>query len=450
MAGQMAAAGLCAPCAVLLHMQLEDGRWRLRLQAGGRLAPQVRRKLYGPHTEASRGDPGLLWESRAGEHRRVAKDQAILVAAQLCQRGFALLAEVAPQPSGGEATHVFYPRLAIECPSEVENLKDEAGTPDPAVLRVASRRRGEGESGPLRVKVAGLKASAGFERRLRERAPWLWCLEGAPERLTLLVGGVEALCTAIAASGHCLSAAVGDMRIFKRRPTQGPCPLHCGFGSDSQPCSATTHDEGAASLCSGLCANLAGIQSPQATKALGAEPWQWIESCGEEQEPQILGVEDVGAGTPKAAKHIRISCPGVVSEDDIDIESIPNGVSVRIEARKSTFKHEFQFDYRTEGHLTLCEDECSLERGVLLLSLRRSPQRRLRLGSLRGAAPAPLQAQEEREGMEVFPQGMEVFPLTPTVSEAGSSSTSSSPSSGWYFLPELRGTLVRRGLEIAP
>jgi len=197
-------------------------------------------------------------------------------------------------------------------------------------------------------------------------------------------------------------------------------------------------------LCSGLCTEVLQLQRPEAARA---RPWQVIRSPSEDLQPQVVGIEDVDQDTPKAAKHIRIRCPSNVAEEIIDIESIPNGVAVSIggAARVPSFKREFQFDYRTEGQLTLCEDECSFQNGVLLLSLRRLPQRRLRLGSLRGAAPAPMEAQEEEEV-----EALEVFPMTPTLSEAGSSSTPSSPSSDWYFVPEVRGTLLRRGLESPP
>ena len=68
---------------------------------------------------------------------------------------------------------------------------------------------------------------------------------------------------------------------------------------------------------------------------------------------------------------------------DIDIGGLPNGVRVRMERSEAgtlqTMDREFHCDYQNDGCFELRMDECSLERGVLELVLRRTPPQRVKL-----------------------------------------------------------------------
>eukprot|EP00435_Cladocopium_sp_Y103_P026848 s1653_g6.t1 len=96
---------------------------------------------------------------------------------------------------------------------------------------------------------------------------------------------------------------------------------------------------------------------------------------------------------------IRIECPGVV-DDDIEYEELANGVKVTINKKPPIEEHavqpvepirqhhgvwerDFLFD-PTEGRFELCDDEATLENGVLTMVLKKAMQpRKGRLGKAR-------------------------------------------------------------------
>jgi len=101
----------------------------------------------------------------------------------------------------------------------------------------------------------------------------------------------------------------------------------------------------------------------------------------------LVSVEDRALGSANASKLIRIIAPGV-SEDEITIDVLPNGARVSImsssasesslDLARAHFQQDFLFDVRADGILELREDECSLDRGILLLVLRHAPPRQMR------------------------------------------------------------------------
>lgn len=82
---------------------------------------------------------------------------------------------------------------------------------------------------------------------------------------------------------------------------------------------------------------------------------------------------------------IRIECPGVEAER-IELEPLPNGVSVRINtshlsSSQQEFEQKFRFNDDEEGILEFRHEEVSYENGVLLLVLRPLACQKMKLRS---------------------------------------------------------------------
>jgi HSP20 family molecular chaperone IbpA len=148
---------------------------------------------------------------------------------------------------------------------------------------------------------------------------------------------------------------------------------------------------------------------------------------------------DVCAGKSgeRTAKHIRISCPGV-DVDQINIETISNGVSVEIyktdtnEGAEPIYRRDFQYHHRL-GLFELDTELCTLENGILMLVLKCSPRPKLRLRRTDKAALTRID--ENEDDQVVQPLGK---PYCSAMSPSPSQDSLSTISSEWV-VPSVSG-----------
>jgi len=149
----------------------------------------------------------------------------------------------------------------------------------------------------------------------------------------------------------------------------------------------------------------------------------------------LVSVEDRALGSVDASKLIRIIAPGV-SEDEISIHVLPNGARVSImgsfacesslDLTRAPFQQDFLFDVRVDGILELREDECSLDRGVLLLVLRHAPPRQMRwragvgLNTSKQFSEAHTVTPGLSASLCTSDSSPQFFAMTPATSECGS------------------------------
>lgn len=150
----------------------------------------------------------------------------------------------------------------------------------------------------------------------------------------------------------------------------------------------------------------------------------------------LVSVEDCALGSGDVRKIIRIIAPGV-GEDEISVDVLPNGARVSIIGSSSAqsllgstrapFQQDFLFDVRVDGILELREDECHLDKGILLLVLRQTPPRQIRVG-LAASKHFP-ESRMETAGLSASVStcgsSPQFFSMTPAMSECGSWPTQS-------------------------
>lgn len=155
----------------------------------------------------------------------------------------------------------------------------------------------------------------------------------------------------------------------------------------------------------------------------------------------MVSVEDGALGSTDVSKIIRIIAPGV-GEDEISVDVLPNGARVSIMgssacgsslgAKRGPFQQDFLFDVQVDGILELREEECYLDKGVLLLVLRQVLPRRMRWQ--RGGVGVAI-SKRFSETCMVTPalssslstcgSSPQFFAMTPPMSECGSYTTQS-------------------------
>lgn len=121
---------------------------------------------------------------------------------------------------------------------------------------------------------------------------------------------------------------------------------------------------------------LAEVREKQPGRLQAVEDWR-------------VKVYDADSGTASAAKHICIECPGV-DANDIAFQDLGNGVHVHIavaDGSRADFDRDFYFDHRKDGFFELRPDEFVHENGILLLVLKRTMPKRMKLKHC-GAHPA--------------------------------------------------------------
>eukprot|EP00747_Dinoflagellata_sp_TGD_P162995 gnl/TRDRNA2_/TRDRNA2_181231_c0_seq1.p1 gnl/TRDRNA2_/TRDRNA2_181231_c0~~gnl/TRDRNA2_/TRDRNA2_181231_c0_seq1.p1 ORF type:complete len:383 (+),score=76.47 gnl/TRDRNA2_/TRDRNA2_181231_c0_seq1:468-1616(+) len=135
-----------------------------------------------------------------------------------------------------------------------------------------------------------------------------------------------------------------------------------------------------------------------------APPWQELDVPAHGRHP--------------AAKHVRISCPGI-EVDQIDIDKLSDGVSVKIRAdtnelAETVFERSFQYSDR-DGFFELCLDECGVDNGVLILVLKRVQRPKLKLATVKHRSPL-IRIDEHEAPTHADTDVPQVFSLSPSPS----------------------------------